>query len=132
MGMAGDIGTWLAAEGLVGGSTGWRFSEQYRNEAQHRLVVAAQFAGFAPDHRTSLERPGLQVSVRAGEFETDVAEAKVNEIFRALIDQTNWPATIGGTSYRAIKAQQSPFLLEFDGNRRPVWVVNFNVWMSPA
>lgn len=131
MGLAADIGTWLAAGGYVGGVTGWTFAELYRPDDPDQVVVAGQFAGFSPDHKTDIERPGLQILVRAAQYESNAAEAKINAIFRAIKDDSAWPATINGAEYRLLQAQQSPFLLEFDENRRPVWAVNFNVWMTP-
>lgn len=132
MGLAADIGDWLASQGHVRGATGWAFCDQYRSDRQDQIVVAGQYAGFEPEHKTGIERPGLQILVRSAEHDTDVAEAKIHAIFRDLTDGANWPATVNGSSYRSIQAVQSPFLLEFDEKRRPVWAVNFKVWMSPA
>lgn len=130
MALAADIGTWLASEGHVGGSTGWTFAAEHRPSTPDKVVCAFMFAGGQPDTRPGLDRPGLQLQVRGAEYGFSAADDKIKAIREAIDAVGVWPQTINSTSYRFIRANGSQFTLGLDDNRRPILAANFDVGVS--
>lgn len=93
-----------------------------------KWVSLYEYAGGVPNPRAELDSPGLQVVVRGVSMNKSTsgyqdAQSKADAIFRDLHALTL--TTSSGRYYPGFTAQQSPFLMEFDAQRRPVFAVNF-------
>lgn len=75
--------------------------------------------GTAP----ALERPGLQVRVRASGYST--AAALAGDVWQALAKVSN--DTLSGTLYQRVMPLQSPFAFDRDDRDRMVFAANFDV-----
>jgi hypothetical protein len=119
MALLENLATYLTAQGYVGGATGWSYSIGRVLAEPDQLVTLSRFAGRFPDPGTGLERPGVQIRVRAADYAT--AEAKALALLRGL--QLRPPGTITGVRY--MHAEAGPIPLGEDENGRPEFSVNF-------
>lgn len=76
----------------------------------------------------AVERPRLQVYVRSTDYAT--GRALMETVWKALWNVNN--VTMTGTRYLHIMALTSPFFLDRDPERRPVFSCNFDVWKEPS
>ena len=132
-----DTATYLGANSTrltVGSDLHKGFLPETSAENSTALQAALfETGGLAPLHYFSTttgfatrkyERPGLQVLVRAKDYQ--FARAAVEDVFTVLdgVANTNLP-TSTGPEYVMIDATQSPFLINRDSNDRFILGVNF-------
>jgi len=135
MSAVADVIAYLAATGLVDGSTSWTSSPRLVHDEVDRLVVVAEDGGPAPElGGGSFDGPirteGVRVVVRGSCYEGDAAAAKATEIRDALHGLAG--ETLGATRYEGVWAMTSaPVWIGFDENRRPEFSTGFRL-MSPA
>jgi len=92
------------------------------------VICLFEYAGNPPNRgfgRPGLQyvNPGVQVKVRGTATDYDGPHAMIQTIFEDLVKVQD--VVIGSTNFNLITANQTPFLLERDGNQRCVWAVNF-------
>ena len=87
------------------------------------VILLNQYAGSQPLLKAldQVQRPGLQIKCRAQYY--DDAHQKAEQINR-LLDQ--YSGEIDGLYFDEIRAIQSPFFLEQDGNERIIFCQNFH------
>lgn len=78
---------------------------------------------MGPTNPPPLERPRIQVLVRAADYST--GRALADTVWRALSKISN--QTIGSTRYLRVAAVDSPTFIERDENHRPIFSTNFDV-----
>ena len=133
MALLDDIGARLLASGLASSSGvgGYVLTKSWMPDSsamQDKIVALFQTPGGPPNPRTELDHPAFQVMVRGGSVAKSTgayadAESKADAIKRDL--HALVLTSSSGRYYPGIIAQQDPFLLEHDAQRRPVLVVNF-------
>jgi len=121
-----NIATYLTAQAQIGGASGWSHAIGYLPDSPDKIVGLFQFAGRYPDPRAGLERPGVQVRVRASAGDYATAQSKAYSLFDGL--QALPPGTI--TAVRYLHAIGSPTPLGQDDSRRPEFVLNFEAGVA--
>jgi hypothetical protein len=137
VGLLDDLGD-LVSSGGVGGvgststSSGYGIFLGIMPNAPDKCVAIYESGGVAPVHAFAgapglavLERPRVQVTVRADAFGYSTGRQVMNTIFKLLDGLPS--RTINNTSYQWISAVQSPFSLGMDEVNRPLISVNFDV-----
>lgn len=128
-----DVRSWLVAQGLVEGSTGWTCTRRRVHDGSDRLVVLTDDGGSPPTGVTStsglgeavLLDEGVQVRVRAEEWDADAAQTKAAAIFA---DLNGASGTLGDTTYMRVVAQTSqPIFIGYDDRGRPEFTVTFSM-----
>ncbi len=94
-------------------------------DAPDTCVALFQSGGSTPDDQfgsaaPKVERPGVQVRIRAADYAT--AESLAAEVWGVLVLVAN--QTLTSTRYLRLAVEQSPFPLERDEQDRPVFVFN--------
>lgn len=133
-----EIGTELDYQGIAStsGADGWLLVKSMLPDSsalQDKIVALVETPGEPPDAYTELDKPHFQVIVRGDPITTvssayEVAAAKAKEIKRDL--HRIGPATLRGRYFPAMWAMQDPFLLEYDQNDRPTFVMNVRAYRS--
>ncbi len=114
-----DVGTQLDTDLVTGGATGWTLFKSYLPPSPDQIVSIYETSGEFPD--VNFTFPGLQIFVRAGEFEYVLARNKMDGVISSLDN-----ATVSGYSY--IFATTSPQLLRVDNQENRILIVlNFKV-----
>jgi len=124
MALLEDLATYLTAQSQIGGASGWSHSVGFFPDAPDQLVGLFQFAGRFPLQGITLERPGVQIRVRAATY--PAAQSKAYALFDVMNDAA--PAAV--TNVRYWHAVGSPFPLGQDGAQRPEFVLNYDVGVS--
>lgn len=120
-----DIASYLQAHGA--GTVGTNLFKGYMPDQPDDLVALFEYAGetmeltMSPD--PTLERPGLQARVRSRTYQA--GRAKIESVVTILHGLAE--ATLGGTRYLLIQANQSPEFLGLDASNRNEFVVNFSI-----
>ena len=115
------IHDFLVAQTIAGGATGWPLYKGFLPDDSDQAVAIFEFPGVLPENDSTDTSfyPAFQMRVRGGEFEYEVARAKMQEIRDILND-----ANITNLVY--VYANQSgPTSLGNDGNDRPNFTMNF-------
>ncbi len=138
MAILDEIATRLDDQGIASssGDDGWVLVKSMLPDSsalQDKIVALIETPGEAPDAYTELDRPHFQVLVRGDPITTvssayETARAKAEEIKIDL--HTLGPVTLSGRYFPAIWAMQDPFLLEYDQNDRPTFVMNVRAFRS--
>lgn len=130
-----DVRAYLIASDLVDGSTGWPSSPHNLHDDSAQLVVIADDGGRPPELAASVgvgsgasQFPTVQVRVRAGRYDTDLAAAKARAIQNALHSLNG--QTLGSTRYEFVRALSSPARF-LDDNQRPNYTQSFEL-QSPV
>lgn len=124
-----DIRTYLVAQGIAGGSTGWPIYEGFMPDDQDQMIGLFETGGYPAD--TLLRenaRVTFQVRMRSSEFAYASVRSKWEAVFAALQDAqetTGSPKFLVG--YTFIQALQVAPLLFNDSKKRPNATVNFRV-----
>jgi hypothetical protein len=79
-----DIYTYLVAQGVVAGATGWPCYKMYWVDDDTRGVLLQIEEGAKPDTRWTIDEPILSVWVRGDEREHEAAQTKMQEIIDTL------------------------------------------------
>lgn len=131
MSIVDDFQSYLAAQGIVDGGTGWPSSRRFMHDGSAQLVVISEDGGDPPGvfkagavGDAEIRRPALQFMVRGAEGDGDGSRSKAQEIFDLLQDETG--VTIGGADYLLITARTpQPIFTGFDDKNRPIHTVSF-------
>ena len=127
-----EVGSYLEAQGLVGGATGWPWFQALTPATPDQCVVLFEAGGEGRPVSTSdllgLEQPRFQIKVRGKALKDDpaaygTARAKLQAILDVLHGLTG--ATFSSASYPYIFAQGNALPLGQDENGRPEVVHNF-------
>lgn len=119
-----EIATYLTAQSHLGGASGWVHAIGFMPDSPDKLLGLFRFGGRFPIGKDGLERPGVQLRVRAGDYAT--ASAKAVALFDLLRGVE--PAAITGVRY--MHAVGSPNWLGQDSNNRPEFSINFDAGVS--
>lgn len=133
MGVVSDGQTYLAAQGLIDGATGWPSSRRKRHETDDgRLVVLTEDGGAQSEipaqeglGDVASKDPGLQVYVRGQPNKGDAAHAKALEIKDALHGLLD--ADLGATTYERIVALSEPIFNGWDDQDRAQFTISFRM-----
>ena len=131
MGFVSDVQTYLEAEGVVGGSSGWTSLRRRILDDVDKIVVFSEDGGLEPEQPAAegigdnaTTDPAVLVYVRGGPWDGDSASTKALAIFDALHGQRN--AAIGASTYIRVQARTSePVFLGFDERGRPELTISF-------
>lgn len=134
MGLVSDVQTYLAAQSLVDGTTGW--PSKRRHVSDHdteiaQLVVVTEDGGPVPTHdavsglgSAATSVPGVQVFVRGKPFEGDAAFAKAQAIHDALHSLKD--TEMGDATYISVQARTpEPVFIGYDDKQRPQFTISF-------
>ena len=137
MGVVDDVTTFLAAQGLVGGATGWQcFRRRMTDQpAIDQAVVVSEDGGSMFELKASegigdsaLADPGVLVSVRAKQWDGDASYAKAAAIIAALHSKFSQALVGSGTVYFRIRAMTAePVFTGYDDQGRPIHTVSFRL-----
>lgn len=132
MGAVADVQTYLAAQGLVDGSTDWPSVRRYMHDESDNLVVITEDGGFGPDIPAvsglgdfASQDAGVQVRVRSSAHQSDAAYEEA----KAILDELHGllDTTLGSTAYQSIVARTpEPVFLGFHQSR-PEFTVSFRL-----
>jgi len=131
MGVVSDVQSFLEAEGLVGGSSGWASLRRRVLDDVDKIVVFSEDGGSEPEQPAAAgigdnatTDPTVQVYLRGAPWDGDSASAKASAIFDKLQGQRD--AVIGGNTYIRVQARTSaPIFLGFDERGRPELTISF-------
>lgn len=131
MGFVSDVQSYLEAEGIIGGATGWASLRRRVLDDVDKIVVFTEDGGSEPEQPAAegmgdnaTVDPSVQVYVRGGPWDGDSGVAKAAAIFDALHGQRD--ATIGSSKYIRVQARTSePIFLGFDERGRPELTISF-------
>ena len=138
MGLLNEIGTRLSDQSLASSAAanGYQLFLSMlpdTTSGQDKAVAIIETAGFPPDPRNPLDKPGFQVLVRgASIFDTSTSYEETEVEAQAIYADLHGITTISLSSrnYAGIFAQQTPFLLEYDSQNRPVIACNYVAFRS--
>ena len=142
MGAVADVGTYLTAQGLVGGLTGWDLIRRriMDTPVKDTVVVLMEDGGPPPEYKpvggdaedafgigdAALKDVGVHVLVRAQEWDSDASLAKAQAIFDALHGRRG--ITLGSTMYLRIAAMTpEPIFTGYDEQGRPRHTIAFRL-----
>ena len=133
MSVVSDLYTYLEAEGIAGGSTGWDLMRRRETDtpASDQLVVLSEDGGPEPEIAeasgigdSALKDIGVQAMVRAGAWDGDASATKAQAIVTALHGERE--ITVGLTTYMRVRARTAePVFVGFDALGRPRHTVAF-------
>jgi hypothetical protein len=129
MALLGEIADYLDAQSLTGGATGWTAKTGRFSEESDQQVLVRATPGQTPEAWTDLEYPGFQIVTRGPVDDVVTAEAQADRVFGALHRVTPGTA-LGGKVYAGLTALQSPYVMEWDTQNRPIVVQNFRALRS--
>jgi Bacteriophage minor capsid protein len=110
--VADDVADLFAAAGW----TGWSVFVNEMPPEPDQAVGIFEAGGPPPGTRLDIDRPSVQVRVRAGKHDWPTARAKIKDAFDLLHKRTG---TLTGTYYVAIMATGDVLTLGLDANERP-------------
>lgn len=133
MGAVTDVQTYLEAESLIGGGTGWPSSQRLMHDDSDRLVVISEDGGSSPELGAAEgvgEVPeadvGVHFMVRAAPMDSEASFGQALAILSALHGLKH--ASIGGQTYiRARAVTGEPIFVGYDDRRRPIHTVAFRL-----
>lgn len=121
----------LTAEGFVfGGSTDWAMFIGQTVAEPDRCISVTDSGGRAPDPKWLLDYPSVQIIVRGGPNDYEAAMNKVKQIKSILLGASS--QVVNGDQWNHINLAGEPSLLGYDQNKRPEFVMNFNLIIEPA
>lgn len=133
MGVVDDVQDRLQAQGLIDGATGWPSVRRFLHEDSDQLVVLTEDGGPPPELTASAgigeaaeKDPGVQVRVRAQEFDSDASLAQAQAIYDDLHGLKG--VTLGSTDYHRVAAlSPEPVFMGFDDEGRPEHTISFRL-----
>lgn len=133
MSVVADLQSYLATVGLVDGSTGWTSVRRVMHDEADRIVALTEDGGLPAELPAAAGIGegawgdlGVQVSVRAEQFNSDASYAKAKEILDQLHGLTD--ANIGSGHYHRVSALTTePVYLGLDETSRPEHSVSFRL-----
>lgn len=134
VGLVVEIGKRLSSQSVAStaaGSTSFLLRYFELPSTHDRAVTVVPIAGFGMEYATNLDRPGVQVLVRASANGASELEDKADAIVAALnliAHTTNLAGS--GREYVDIRKTSDPIWLGRDDNDRPIMAVNFYAMRS--
>lgn len=127
--MLSDIRSYLIAQGLVEGATGWKLYAGYFPDDQDQMVGLFDLPGMPADTLGRENRRLMfQLRVRAARLDYAVAVAKWQELFDALQDaQSSGVSPDYLAGYVFIQATSVSPMVFYDDNGRPNLTTGFRV-----
>lgn len=133
MGVVDDVYTYLEAQSITGGATGYQAVRRRVIDPPDKIVVLTEDGGQAPEIGTdegigdaAYRDAGVQVRVRADAWNGDASQAKAQEVYDALHGLLG--ATVGATTYQRIAAMTpEPVFIGFDDKGRPEHTIAFRM-----
>ena len=135
------MGGYLASQGVASSSAagGYRLylswlPDSTAADASDKAVAVIETPGLPPTPRGELDTPSIQVLVRSASLIRSSsaypdARTKAEGVKTALHALGNYTST-SGRYYPGIRAQQDPFLMHLDEQKRYVIACNYLVWRS--
>lgn len=129
-----DIGTRLQTAGI--GTLGTNLFLQMLPNTPDACVAVIEYQGLQPQDvlggqtLPKWERPRLQVISRGVKDDFAAARSKAEDAYRSLYTVVN--LTVNGTYYLRVTVQQTPFLMEVDSLKRPLFVFNIQAERVPV
>ena len=124
MSMVNDIAEELEDDGV--GTVGTNIFCGKMPDAPDICIAVSQYGGQPIDEVSEdMEYPGLQIIVRGAKDGYAAAMTMAEAVRQSIHGITD--TTLTSTYYYRISANHSPAQLGFDGNDRPLFVINFSV-----
>lgn len=92
------------------------------------LPPVMTLTGGSATYTSKLDRPRVQIRVRAAMGGYIAGNTLINSIFGALQGIANTQLNSGGATFTLIMAQQSPVYLGRDERERHGWTQNYHAW----
>lgn len=132
-----DVYQYLLAQGAFGGVTGWDGLKRRMMDspAKDQCVVIQEDGGEVSEMAVAeglgsaaLSNPGVLVTVRAAQWDSDASLAKANEIKALLHSQRDVTLVAGGSVYFGIRAMTpEPIFAGYDDVGRPLHTIAFRL-----
>ena len=138
MSLLADISAYLVAQSIGTANDavkeGWGISIGKMPNHKDRMIGLFEYGGYPPEltHDKSMDvMPALQVRVRGepGSAGYTAGIAKADAILALLHGLSN--TTLTSTSYKLIRANNSPAFIGSDDRGRPEWTINFSIIKAP-
>lgn len=113
-----------------GGTSDWAVFIGQMQPEPDRCICVTDSGGRAPDPKWLLDYPSVQIIVRGGPNDYAAVADKVGHIKRVLLGMSS--QLVNGDRWNHINMAGEPSLLGFDQNKRPEFVLNFNLIIEPA
>jgi hypothetical protein len=96
------------------------------------IVAVYEYAGSAPDFTMgsglyAIQHPNIQLRIRGAREDYQTAAARANAARDSLASIVN--TTISGIAIIRVSPTGSINPLGFDGNDRPLFSINFSIWL---
>lgn len=124
---ADDVVDYLIAQGTVEGATGWKAFVNEMPAEPDQIVGVFEAGGGPPETRIDMNRPAVQIRVRAGRHDWPAARAKIKAVFDLL---HKFSGALTGTYYVAIIAAGDVIPLGLDANDRPELAQTYSMMRS--
>lgn len=108
----------------------WSVHIGFMPDNPDRVVVPTTYGGDSPEPRWLLDYPRVQVRVRGSLGEYQATRSKMVEVQDVMLGFN--PQNVNGDWWSGIIAPSGPTLIGWDENRRPVFSMNFNLFVEPA
>lgn len=135
-----DVYSYILAQNLAGGATGWTLIKRRVMDAPaaDQLVVVSEDGGERSEQSapsgigdSALREPGVLVTVRAGAWDGNASLSKANAIRSALHGLRGTSLVGGGVVYFGVRAMTpEPVFAGFDGTGRPMHTIGFRLLRS--
>lgn len=112
------------------GSTGWSIVINKLPSTPERIIMIRETGGKAPEPRLLLDYPSVQVIVRGGESDYQVARDKSQAVKDVLLGLPS--QDLDGDRWVAINMISDVTPLQSDQLQRPMFSVNFALIIEPA
>lgn len=128
-----SVGSFLAAQNLVNGGTGWALFKGYVPETPNKCVVLSETGGFEPEDRSAIDYPTFQVFVRGEPILTanayKDARERIELIYHALHEGDVPDGAFSPPTYfvYCLAIQSAALALGQDNVERPRFSQNFKV-----
>jgi hypothetical protein len=124
MALLDDVKTYLEANSVSGGVTGWKTCLAYLPPSPDQVVYVVE-TGSTRSPEPTLYSPSIQFIIRGNKDDVQTARTKAEQV---LIVMDN--ATISGTNYPYCFAEQNPMYIGKDENERPMFSINFKLMQT--
>ena len=135
MSAANDVQTYLAAQNVIDGATGWVSALRRVHDEVTPLVVISEDGGRSPDlpaasgvGEAAARDLGVQVRVLGPKWDGDAAMAKAQEVFDALHGLLS--TVLGLQLYLRVRALAEPTFIGFDETGRPDIVASYRLYRT--
>jgi len=133
-----DVGAQLASAAVASssGGGGYVLVRSWLPDStalQDKVVALIETGGMAPGPRAELDRPGFQLLVRGASIiraSSGYVDARAKAEAAKLALHALVFTSTSGRYYPGVLAQQDPFLLQLDDQKRPIIATNYLAWRS--